>query len=121
MFCINCFHENTKVVNTRARTKQPQIWRRRKCSNCGKAFTTYERPSLVDNKVVFLDNGKDKKFNLGKLIISIADSFSHAPIEAKYDALWLAQSVEDILSTQHVVITPGDIGAVTHAVLKKIR
>jgi transcriptional repressor NrdR len=119
MFCINCFHENTKVINTRARSKQPQIWRRRKCPSCGKAFTTYERPSLVDNKVVFLDDGNNEKFNLGKLIISIADSFAHAPTEAKYDALWLAQSVEDILSTQHVVITPGDIGAVTHAVLKR--
>jgi transcriptional repressor NrdR len=119
MFCINCFHESTQVINTRKRSKQPQIWRRRKCSNCDKAFTTYERPSLADNKVVYLNDGKSEKFNLGKLIISISDSFSHAPAEAKYESLWLAQSVEDLLSTEHTTLTPEDIGAVTHSVLKR--
>jgi transcriptional repressor NrdR len=119
MFCINCFHKNTKVTNSRPNKKQPLIWRRRQCAKCGTIFTTYERPSLADNKPVVLPNGKTDTFNLGKLILSISKAFTHAPQEAEYNALWLAQNVEDILSTEREVVTPEDIEAVTHMALKR--
>lgn len=119
MFCINCFHKNTAVANSRPHKKQPQIWRRRKCANCGIVFTTYERPSLADNKPIHLPNGKEDTFNLGRLIISISRAFTHTPEEGNYNALWLAQTVEDTLSTQYKIITPADIEAVTHQTLKQ--
>lgn len=119
MFCINCFHPTTTVANSRPHKKQAQIWRRRHCQHCGATFTTYERPSLADNKPISLPNGKTDTFNAGKLILSIAKAFTHAPEEAQTSALWLAQTVEDILSTQRQVITPEDIEAATHHVLKQ--
>ncbi|MDN5275323.1 MAG: hypothetical protein JWP06_1224 [Candidatus Saccharibacteria bacterium] len=119
MFCINCFHTNTKVANSRPNKKQPSIWRRRQCTHCGTIFTTYERPSLADNKPVVLPSGKADTFNLGKLILSISKAFTHAPHEAEYNALWLAQTVEDTLSTEQEIVTPEDIEATTHAVLKR--
>jgi transcriptional repressor NrdR len=119
MFCINCFHKNTKVANSRPNKKQPLIWRRRQCPECGNIFTTYERPSLADNKPVALPNGRTDTFNLGKLILSISKAFTHAPQAAEYNALWLAQNVEDILSTEREVVTPEDIEAATHTALKR--
>lgn len=119
MFCINCFHPSTTVANSRPNKKQPLIWRRRSCSNCGQTFTTHERPSLASNKPISLPAGKTDTFNLGKLIISIAKAFTHAPNDGTYNALWLAQTVEDTLSTQRKVITPEDIEATTHAILKR--
>jgi transcriptional repressor NrdR len=119
MFCINCFHHRTTVTNSRPNKKQPQIWRRRSCPECATIFTTYERPSLADNKVIHLPDGETDTFNLGKLIISISKSFSHNPNEAQYSSLWLAQTIEDTLSSQREVITPEDIEAATHQVLKK--
>ena len=119
MFCVNCFHKNTKVVNSRAGKKQPSVWRRRHCPACKITFTTYERPSLADNKPVHLPSGKTDVFNLGKLTLSVAEAFPHAPKEAAYNALWLAQTVEDILSTETEVITPQEIEATTHQVLKR--
>lgn len=119
MFCINCFHKNTKVTNSRPNKKQPHIWRRRHCPTCNTTFTTYERPSLADNKSVILPGGKTDTFNLGKLILSISRAFTHAPREAEYNALWLAQSVEDTLSTERETVTPEDIEAVTHTMLKR--
>ncbi|MET0979784.1 MAG: hypothetical protein ABWX90_00845 [Candidatus Saccharimonadales bacterium] len=119
MFCINCFHKNTAVNNSRPHKKQPQIWRRRTCSNCHSTFTTYERPSLADNKPIALHDGSTDTFNLGKLILSIAKAFSHSSVDAQYNALWLAQTVEDMLSTERQTITPEDIEATTHQVLKK--
>lgn len=119
MFCINCFNTNTKVANSRPNKKQPLVWRRRQCTKCNATFTTYERPSLADNKLISLPNGKTDTFNLGKLILSISRAFTHAPQEAEYNALWLAQTVEDILSTEREVVTPEDIEATTHMTLKR--
>lgn len=119
MICINCLHTSTRVSNSRPHKKKPSTWRRRTCTHCGSAFTTYERPSLADNKPVSLSHGETDTFNAGRLIVSIANAFTHAPDKAKYDALWLAQTVEDILSTEYSVITPDDIAAVTHHTLKQ--
>lgn len=118
MFCINCFHTNTQVTNSRPHKKQPIVWRRRACKACGTVFTTYERPSLADNKRIQRDDGEDT-FNLGRLILSISQAFHHNPTEARENALWLAQTVEDALSTEYKVITPADIEAVTHQTLKR--
>jgi transcriptional repressor NrdR len=119
MFCINCFHKNTQVVNSRPHKKQPTVWRRRKCPNCDTIFTTHERPALAENKGVTLPDGKATVFNLGKLIQSIARSFTHDPHEAAYSSLYLAMSVEDTLSSQQEIISPEDIAATTHDILKR--
>ncbi len=118
MFCVNCFHMNTRVTNSRPSKKQPSVWRRRECQSCHTVFTTHERPSLADNKLVHLPDGKTSTFNLGKLILSIAQAFTHMPETAQYSALWLAQTVEGTLSTEHQIITPAEIEATTHQVLK---
>lgn len=119
MFCINCFHRMTAVTNSRVRKNQPQIWRRRHCSACDTTFTTYERPSLSENKKVHLVHGKSEQFNLGRLLLSIARAFSHSPNEAKSQSLFLAQTVEDTLSSQREVLTLEDIAATTHQTLKR--
>jgi transcriptional regulator NrdR family protein len=119
MICINCFNPATRVINSRPHKKQPSVWRRRYCPECHQAFTTYERPSLAENKKLTLPSGTTDTFNLGKLVISIAGAFTHRPEEAKYHSLWLAQTIEDVLSMEYPVITPDDIAAVTHQTLKQ--
>lgn len=119
MFCVNCFSKDTRVVNSRPHKKYAAVWRRRKCPECTTIFTTIERPSLAENTPVYLESGKSKAFNLGKLIISIARAFSHDPKAGEYQSLWLAQTVENTLSSQHKVITPDDIAAITHQVLQR--
>jgi transcriptional repressor NrdR len=119
MFCINCFHIRTQVTNSRAKKKQALIWRRRRCEACGTIFTTYERPSLTEGTAIYLPSGKTQGFNLGKLILSVARSFTHSPNSAELYSLPLAQSVENLLLTQTKVITPEEIAATTHTVLKR--
>lgn len=119
MFCVNCFHQSTNVSNSRPNKKQPIVWRRRRCPNCQTTFTTYERPSLSDNKPIHQPDGTTDTFNLGKLIVSISRAFTHTPADAGKNSLWLAQTVEDILSTQYKVISTEDIEVVTHQTLKR--
>ncbi len=118
MFCINCFHAHTTVTNSRPHKKTPSVWRRRTCEKCHTNFTTVERPSLTENKKIWVENGTSETFNIGKLLLSIAGAFSHDSKKAQYDAIWLAQTVEDILSTQYKTITVDDISVVTHQTLK---
>lgn len=118
MFCINCFSPSTSVNNSRPNKKQPLVWRRRTCSQCGTVFTTIERPSLAHAQFVHAEKG-DTAFNLGKLIVSLAKAFQHDPKQIDTAILDLAQTVETQLATEVEVITPEEIAAVAHQVLKR--
>lgn len=119
MYCINCFHPSTHVTNSRPNKKHPLIWRRRHCAVCNHTFTTHERPSLRDNLFISLESGKTEPFNLGKLVISVAKAFTHSERDAEYNSLWLAQTVEDTISTQLKRVTPEDIAAITHQTIRQ--
>lgn len=119
MICIYSSNEPTKVVNSRASKKAPIVWRRRQGLTSGITFTTYERPSLAENKTISLPDGTTDTFNLGRLILSIAASFSHNHHAAQYDGLWLAQTVEEQLSMQPTDLTPHAISKVTYDTLRR--
>jgi transcriptional regulator NrdR family protein len=119
MICINSLNEPTKVINSRASKKSPVVWRRRQGVSSGVTFTTYERPSLSENKQIQHKGGQTDTFNLGKLILSIAAAFSHNSKSAEYDCLWLAQTVEDTLSMDNGSLTPESIAQTTYATLKR--
>jgi transcriptional repressor NrdR len=119
MFCINCFHSSTNVGNSRPHKKQPLVWRRRSCPQCGTVFTTTERPSLAHTQKVHLPSGESTSFNLGKLIISLSKAIQHNPSEAEFVTLELAQTIETILLTEIKTITPEDIEVIAHQVLKR--
>lgn len=108
------------VRNSRPSTKKPLVWRRRQGVRSGITFTTYERPALAENKPIHTPQGGTDTFNLGRLILSIAASFSHSPHAARYDSLWLAQTVEDALSmTPDSTLSPELIAHTTHHTLKR--
>lgn len=119
MICINSHNESTKVINSRSNKKAPIVWRRRQGVTSGHIFTTYERPSLAENKPVILTGGENDTFNLGRLILSIAAAFAHNTRAARYDSLWLAQTVEDTLSMDEATLTPSAISQTTYEILKR--
>ena len=119
MICINSFQESTRVVNSRASSKAPLVWRRRQGIESGITFTTYERPALSENKQIQLPNKKTDTFNLGRLILSIAASLGYDKRKAQYDSLWLAQTVEDKLSMLPDELTPQLIAKVTYETLRQ--
>ena len=74
MICINCFHNKTRVINSRKHKKYPQLWRRRFCDNCHGAFTTYEYPSIESTPVV-----KETTEELGRVSLN-TDNFINVKI-----------------------------------------
>ena len=66
MRCPFCGHVDTQVVETRESDEGDQIRRRRRCQQCDKRFTTYERAEIALPSVVKKD-GTREEFVLAKL------------------------------------------------------
>lgn len=75
MVCTYC-GSKLKTTNSRHLARSNGTWRRKKCNNCNKIFTTIE---LSDYKLSWLVNKNDKltPFNRDLLFISIFNSLKH--------------------------------------------
>jgi transcriptional repressor NrdR len=79
MRCPFCDHADTQVIDTRASDDGDTIRRRRRCSNCDKRFTTYERIELSMPAVV-KKNGSRAEFDRRKLRASLQLALRKRPV-----------------------------------------
>lgn len=121
MFCIKCFHPSTQVVNSRPHKKNPGVWRRRRCINCGQLFTTDERPRIRDTQKVLNTTDKTSRpFNPGLLLLSIANAFGHDPARGQQVAWDLMETVIQLVTVEFPdILSSDDIATVTHRVLER--
>ena len=84
MVCIYCGHE-TEVYNSREKTRNPSVWRRRRCVACVAQFTTHELPDYSSALVVIGTTGKLYPFSRDKLFLSL-----YKALEYRQDALRVA-------------------------------
>ena len=47
MYCINCWSDSTKVIDSRSSEDWKAIRRRRECENCNNRFTTFEKIEII--------------------------------------------------------------------------
>lgn len=76
MKCIYCMN-NTKVTNSRSRSLNSSIWRRRECISCVAQFSTEELPNLNSTIAVLLPNNRIEPFSRDKLFLSIHKALGH--------------------------------------------
>lgn len=79
MRCPFCGHEDTQVVDSRSSTESSSIRRRRKCPECDKRFTTYERVDLKMPRLVKKD-GSRVEFDREKLAGSMKIALRKRPV-----------------------------------------
>ena len=84
MRCPFCQNDDTLVLDTRVSEEGDSIRRRRRCSNCDKRFTTYERIELA-MPVIVKKNGSRSEFESSKLRGSLMLALRKRPVSA--DAL----------------------------------
>lgn len=84
MVCIYC-GKQTEVYNSRARTLNPSVWRRRQCIACDAKYTTIELPDYASALVVEGARGKLYPFSRDKLFLSL-----HKALEYRQDAIFVA-------------------------------
>ncbi|MGH8686940.1 MAG: transcriptional regulator NrdR [Burkholderiales bacterium] len=82
MRCPFCGHEDTMVVDSRSNPEASAIRRRRKCPNCGKRFTTYERVDLKMPRLVKKD-GSRVEFEREKLVGSMMIALRKRPVSTE--------------------------------------
>jgi transcriptional repressor NrdR len=79
MKCNQCFHDDTKVIESRDVAEGESIRRRRMCIRCGYRFTTYERierPQLI----VIKNNGQRELFNREKMMAGLYRACEKTPV-----------------------------------------
>src|SRR5881394_2085000 len=79
MKCPFCSSEETQVIDTRANVEANTTRRRRKCTNCEKRFTTYERVDLKMPRLVKKD-GSRTDFDRDKLMGSMMLALRKRPV-----------------------------------------
>jgi len=80
--CPFCQHEETQVLDTRISEEGDSIRRRRRCIQCEKRFTTYERIELT-MPVIVKKNGSRTEFEPSKLRASMMLALRKRPVPAE--------------------------------------
>ena len=82
MRCPFCSHDETQVVETRESDEGDVIRRRRRCLQCDKRFTTYERAEIALPAVVKKD-GARVEFDPAKLRASMMLALRKRPVSVE--------------------------------------
>ncbi len=120
MVCPFCLHEKTSVYNSRSTANATQIWRRRRCLRCEKAFTTQEafNPSGIW-KVKRAE--KTVSYSRPQLALSVIKACDHRQ-DIESTVWYLFEGIErrllPIAAADNLVLQMSDITSVTASILK---
>jgi transcriptional repressor NrdR len=81
MKCPYCHFDDTQVTDSRITESGAAVKRRRKCLQCGRRFTTYERIERIGLTVVKKDNTREE-YSRDKLLGSMVIASAKRPVPA---------------------------------------
>ena len=119
MRCPFCGHVDTQVVETRESDEGDQIRRRRRCQQCDKRFTTYERAEIALPSVVKKD-GTRAEFELTKLRASMALALRKRPVSVEQIDAAVDRIQEKLLNSGAKEVTSTRLGELVMRELKRI-
>tara|TARA_B100000700_G_scaffold326574_1_gene438527 strand:+ start:354 stop:803 length:450 start_codon:yes stop_codon:yes gene_type:complete len=119
MFCSNCNHLDSKVIDSRTIQTGNCIRRRRECLNCSFRFTTYEYIANTPIKVV-KKNGSREEFDRQKLQHSFDVACNKRPVSEEMILDSIKNIEERISSLSNVEVYSSEIGELVMEELKKI-
>ncbi len=119
MRCPFCRHEDTQVVDSRVAEDGAAIRRRRRCPECDKRFTTYERIELALPAVVKKD-GSRVEFDRRKLQSSMLLALRKRPVSAEAVDDAIARIEYQLLSSGEREIRSEKLGELVMAELRRL-
>ena len=119
MKCPYCAHADTQVVDSRASDDGLSIRRRRRCSQCDKRFTTYERMELSFPMVV-KRNGTRVDFDIDKLRGSMRVALRKRPVSADQLDDAVAHIQERLMNLQSKEVSSDLIGQYVMQALRQL-
>jgi transcriptional repressor NrdR len=119
MKCPFCGYEKDKVVDSRPSQDGRSIRRRRKCSSCGRRFTTYEY--IEDVSLTIIKNDKRREpFDRQKLSRGIELACKKRPISAKKIESIVDEIEEELQNLSRKEITSQEAGELVMKKLKEL-
>lgn len=119
MKCPFCQHEETQVLDTRVSEEGDAIRRRRRCMQCDKRFTTYERIELA-MPVIVKKNGSRTDFDPLKLRASLMLALRKRPVSVEALDEALQRIKEKLLSSGEREVLSGHVGELVMRELKRL-
>lgn len=119
MKCPFCNHDDTPVLDTRISEEGDAIRRRRRCANCDKRFTTYERIELT-MPVIVKKNGSRSEFDSSKLRASLMLALRKRPVSAEAVDAAIQSIQEKLLSSGAREVVSGQVGELVMRELKRL-
>ena len=119
MKCPFCQHEDTQVLDTRVSEEGDAIRRRRRCVQCDKRFTTYERIEL-SMPIIVKKNGSRTEFSSGKLRDSLMLALRKRPVAAEAIDTAVATIEEKLLTSGRREVDTGYVGELVMQELKRL-
>jgi transcriptional repressor NrdR len=119
MKCPFCHSEDTQVLDTRVSEEGDAIRRRRRCSDCDKRFTTYERVEL-SMPIIVKKNGSRTEFASSKLRGSLMLALRKRPVSAAAIDSAVASIEETLLTSGQREVDTGHVGELVMQELKRL-
>ncbi len=119
MKCPFCQHDDIQVLDTRVSEEGDAIKRRRRCVNCDKRFTTWERIELTMPYVV-KKNGSRTEYSADKLRASLMLALRKRPVAAESVDRAVASIEEKLLTSGQREIDSVYVGELVMQELKRL-
>lgn len=119
MKCPFCQHDDIQVLDTRVSEEGDAIKRRRRCVNCDKRFTTWERIELTMPYVV-KKNGSRTEYSAEKLRASLTLALRKRPVAAESVDKAISSIEEKLLTSGQREIDSVYVGELVMAELKRL-
>jgi transcriptional repressor NrdR len=119
MRCPFCDHPDTQVIETREAQEGDALRRRRRCVQCDKRFTTYERVELSMPAVV-KRTGHRAEYDRRKLRASLALALRKRPVTSEAVDAAIGRIEDKLLALAAREVSSERIGELVMRELKKI-
>ena len=119
MRCPFCSHDDTQVVETRESDEGDVVRRRRRCLQCEKRFTTYERSEIALPAVVKKD-GARVEFDPTKIRASMLLALRKRPVSVEQVDAALERIQDKLLASGAREVPSARMGELVMRELKRI-
>jgi transcriptional repressor NrdR len=117
--CPFCHHEEAQVLDTRTSDEGDSVRRRRRCGQCEKRFTTYERTELA-MPVIVKKNGSRSEYESIKLRASLMLALRKRPVSADAVDASIQRIEEKLRAAGEREIMSGQIGELVMRELRRL-
>lgn len=120
MLCPFCSKDHDKVVDSRSSEGGRVIRRRRECLDCGRRYTTYERPEETLRITIVKKDGSRVPYERDKLLIGLQKACYKLPV-SEQRLRQAVEAIEDAILRQHEKEVPSHfIGEVACGLLREV-